>query len=53
MVKAYPKSMDDLIQWIDSLTQDIQNSQWDDARKAMGAIKQRMTDSHKDFRTRD
>ena len=53
MVKAYQKSMDDLIRWIDSLTQDIQNGQWDDARKVMGAIKQQMIYGHKDFRTKD
>ena len=53
MVKAYQKSMDDLIQWIDSLTQDIQNSQWDDARKVMAAIKQKMIYGHKDFRIKD
>lgn len=53
MVKAYQKSMGDLIQWIDSLTQDIQNSQWDDARKVMGAIKQQMIYGHKDFRSKN
>ena len=53
MVKAYQKSMGDLIQWIDSLTQDIQNSQWDDARKVMATIKQQMTYGHKDFRLKD
>jgi len=53
MVKAYQKSMGDLIQWIDSLTQDIQNSQWDDARKVMAAIKQQMIYGHKDFRIKD
>jgi soluble cytochrome b562 len=53
MVKAYQKSIDDLIQWIDSLTQDIQNSQWDDARKAMGAIKQQMIYGHRDFRLKN
>jgi soluble cytochrome b562 len=53
MVKAYQKSIDDLIQWIDSLTQDIQNSQWDDARKAMSAIKQQMIYGHKDFRIKN
>jgi soluble cytochrome b562 len=53
MVKAYQKSIDDLIQWIDSLTQDIQNSQWDDARKVMGAIKQQMISGHKDFRIKN
>jgi soluble cytochrome b562 len=50
MVKAYQKSMDDLIQSINSLTQDIQNSDWDDARKAMAAMKQQMIHGHKDFR---
>jgi len=53
MVKAYPKSIDGLIQWIDSLTQDIQNSKWDDARKVMAAIKQQMIYGHKDFRIKD
>ena len=53
MVKAYQKSMDDLIQWIDSLTQDIQNSQWEDARKTMAAIKQQMIYGHKDFRIKN
>jgi soluble cytochrome b562 len=53
MVKAYQKSMDGLIQWIDSLTQDIQNSQWDDARKVMGAIKRQMIYGHKDFRMKN
>ena len=53
MVKAYQKSMDDLIGWIDSLTLDIQNSQWDDARKVMAAIKQQMTYGHKDFRVKE
>jgi len=53
MVKAYQKSMSDLIQWIDSLTQDIQNSQWDDARKVMAAIKQQMIYGHKDFRIKN
>jgi hypothetical protein len=53
MVKAYQKSMGDLIQWIDLLTQDIQNSQWDDARKVMAAIKQQMTYGHKDFRLKN
>ena len=53
MVKAYQKSMDDLIQSIDSLTQDIQSSQWDDAHKAMAAIKQQMTFGHKDFRLKN
>ena len=53
MVKAYQKSMDDLIQSIDSLTQAIQNSQWDDARKAMAIIKQQMISGHKDFRLKN
>jgi soluble cytochrome b562 len=53
LVKAYQKSMDGLIQWIDLLTQDIQNSQWDDARKVMGAIKQQMIYGHKDFRIKN
>lgn len=53
MVKAYQKSMSDLIQWIDSLTQDIQKSQWDDARKVIGAIKQQMIYGHKDFRIKN
>jgi soluble cytochrome b562 len=50
MVAAYQKSIDDLIQSIDSLTQDLQNSQWDDARKLMATIKQQMIDGHKAFR---
>jgi soluble cytochrome b562 len=53
MVKAYQRKMDDLIEWIDSLTQDIQKSEWDDARKAMAAIRQQMIYGHKDFRTDD
>ena len=53
MVKAYQKRMGDLIQWIDSLTQDIQNSKWDDARKVMAAIKQQMIYGHKDFRIKN
>jgi Cytochrome b562 len=53
MVKAYQKSIDGLIRWIDSLTQDIQKSQWDDARKIMGAIKQQMIYGHKDFRIKN
>lgn len=52
MVKAYQKSMDDLIQGIDALTQDLQNSQWDDARKVMAALKQQMMQGHKDFRVK-
>ena len=53
MLKAYQKSMGDLNQWIDSLTQDIQNSQRDAARKVMAAIKQQMIYGHKDFRMKD
>ena len=53
MVKAYQKSMDDLMLAIDSLTQDIQTSQWDDARKVMAGLKQQMTDGHKDFRVKE
>jgi hypothetical protein len=53
LVKAYQKRMGDLIQWIDSLTQDIQNSQWDDARKVMGVLKQQMTYGHQDFRLKN
>ena len=50
MVKAYQKSLDDLMRWIDALSQDIQNREWDDARKVMAAIKQQMTYGHRDFR---
>jgi hypothetical protein len=50
MVQAYQKNMDTLLQSIDSLTQAIQNSQWDDARKTMADIKQQMFDGHKAFR---
>jgi cytochrome c556 len=53
MVQAYQKRMGDLIQWIDSLTQDIQKSEWDDARKVMAALKQQMTYGHKDFRLKN
>ncbi|HUB67484.1 MAG TPA: cytochrome b562, partial [Candidatus Methylacidiphilales bacterium] len=53
MVTAYQKSIDDLIQSIDSLTQAIQNSKWDDARKIMASLKQQMGAGHKQFRTKD
>jgi soluble cytochrome b562 len=53
MVQAYQKSMDNLGRWIDSLTQAIQNGQWDAARQAMAAIKQQMVDGHKDFRIKE
>jgi soluble cytochrome b562 len=53
MVKAYQKRMDTLIAWIDSLTRDIQQCEWDHARKAMGAMKQQMLYGHKDFRTEE
>jgi soluble cytochrome b562 len=53
MVKAYQQRIDYLIEWIDSLAQDIQKSQWDEARKAMAAIRQQMIYGHKDFRTED
>jgi hypothetical protein len=53
MVKAYQKSMDDLMGWINSLAQDIQTSQWDEARGVMAAIKQQMTQGHEDFRLKN
>jgi hypothetical protein len=53
MVKAYQKSMDNLSRWIDLLTQDIQSSHWDEARKVMAAIKQQMISGHKDFRLKN
>lgn len=53
MVMAYQKSMDDLIQSIDSLTQDIQNSQWDGARNEIVSLKHQMTDGHKAFRIKE
>jgi len=53
MVTAYQKSMDNLVQSIDGLTQAIQNSQWDDARKIMADIKQQMMDGHKAFRAKE
>jgi soluble cytochrome b562 len=53
MVTAYQKSMDDLIKSIDALTQDLQGSQWDEARKIMASLKQQMMDGHKAFRTKE
>jgi soluble cytochrome b562 len=53
MVAAYQKSMDTLIQTIDSLSQEIQDSKWDDAHKTMDAIKQQMIDGHKAFRQKE
>lgn len=53
MVAAYQKSMDSLLQTIDSLSQDIQNGNWDNARKTMDDIKQQMIDGHKAFRIKE
>lgn len=50
MVAAYQKSMDELIATTDMLATAIQNSQWDDARKAMDTLKQQMLAGHKEFR---
>jgi len=50
MVTNYQKSMDDLIASIDTLSQSIQGSQWDEANKQLAALKQQMFDGHKAFR---
>ncbi|MCE0523461.1 MAG: cytochrome b562 [Methylacidiphilales bacterium] len=52
MVADYQKSIDALGVTIDALTQDLQNSQWDDATKQMAAIKQQMSNGHKKFRVK-
>jgi soluble cytochrome b562 len=52
MIKDYQKSMDDLGVTIDTLTQDIQAGNWDDANKQMATIKQQMIDGHKAFRVK-
>jgi soluble cytochrome b562 len=50
MVKAYQKSMDDLMQTISTLTQDLQATKWDEARKDIAKIKEQETEGHKTFR---
>jgi cytochrome c556 len=50
MVQAYQKDMDKFMQDVDSLGDALKNSQWDDARKLMGALSQEMFDGHKQYR---
>lgn len=50
MVKAYQKSVDDLILSIDSLSQALQAGKWDDARNDVALIRKQETDGHKTFR---
>jgi soluble cytochrome b562 len=53
MVTAYQKSMDTFVQSVDVLSQDLQQSQWDAARKQMDLLKQEMIDGHKQFRKKE
>lgn len=53
MVAAYQKSMDELSASIDTLTQALQNSQWDVANKQLATIKEQMFAGHKEFRSKD
>jgi cytochrome c556 len=50
MVQAYQKSIDDLTQTIDLLTQALQNDQWDQARADVAQIRKQETEGHKTFR---
>jgi soluble cytochrome b562 len=53
MVDAYQKGIDELIGSIDALSAAIQGSQWPEATKQMGVIKQEMFAGHKEFRKKD
>lgn len=53
MVKAYQKDMDQFGQTIDTLSQAISDGKWDDAQKALAALKQDMIEGHKAYRKKE
>jgi cytochrome c556 len=52
MIQAYQKDMDQFMQDVDSLSDALKNSQWDNARKSMVTLQQEMVDGHKQYRAR-
>lgn len=50
MVQSYRKDMDKFMTDIDSLSDVLKDSKWDDARKLMDTLKQDMASGHKQYR---